>query len=190
MLGFGKKASLKGQRVAILTTDGVEHTALTLPWRALKKAGAEVYVIGPKLGTLQTVKKLLQEDRVPIDAALNEVRPGAFGALLLPGSTYTFKQLKGEHKAIEFVRAFVRSGKPIAAIGAAPGLLALAGPVRGQRLTSSLELRPELEHAGALWLDQAVVIDEQILTSRGPQDLKAVIKQLVPHFAAHVMIEY
>lgn len=90
MLGFGKK--LAGMRVAIVTTDGVEHTELTGPWKALKKAGAEVYVIGPRLRTLQTVKKLMQADRVPVDGTVDEVRAAAFNGLVLPGSTLTFKE--------------------------------------------------------------------------------------------------
>ncbi len=183
MFGFGKKVSLEGLHIAILTTDGVEHTELTAPWKALRDAGAEVYVVANKLGTFATLRKLARGDDIPVDATVDEVRPQAFAALFMPGSTRTLDALKKENKVLDFIREFMKSGKPIAAISSGPGLLALAGPLRGQTVTSSLAVREELQRAGAVWVDQAVVEDDQLLTARGPKDLKAFTKKLVPHFA-------
>lgn len=184
MFGFGKKANLEGLRIALLTTDGVEHAELTNPWKALRKAGAEVYIIGPKVGAFQTIRKTLRGDQIPIDGSVDEVQVKAFDALLLPASTLTYDRLKVERKVIDFVRAFMRTSQPIAAIGAAPALLALAGEVSGRRLTSSLPVREHLERAGALWVDEPVVVDDNFLTAQGPKQVKAFTKKLAPHFAA------
>ncbi|GAC1644467.1 MAG: type 1 glutamine amidotransferase domain-containing protein [Herpetosiphon sp.] len=182
MFGWGKP-KLDGTHIAILTTDAVEHTELVEPWKALRKAGATVYVISHRLGTFDTVRKLMQGDTIPIDGTVDEVQAAAFDGLYLPGSLMAMKKLKGLDESVEFVRAFRELHKPIAAISSAPALLALAGSLRGHVLTSALSARAEVQRAGAVWVDRPVVKDGLLLTARTPKDLKKFVKALVPHFA-------
>ena len=182
---FRRKPNLDNVRVAVLAVDGVEQRELTEPWRVLKKAGAEVFVLSVKLGTLQSVRKLLRGDKIPIDGLLDEVRPSAFDALFIPGIIDP-QAWKKNDKAVAFVRHFVDNNKPIAALSSAPILLAEAGDVEGVQLTSTLKVRPALERAGALWVDQPVVEDELVLTGQSVTALKAFNKKLVGFLARTV----
>ena len=183
MFGFGRKKKLQGIRVAVLAADGVEQIELTSPWKALLKAGAEVYLISPRSGKIQAVNALAPGRRIPVDATLDEVHPASFAALLLPGGHVNPDLLRQNEKALKFVRSFDRQNKPIAAICHAPWLLASAGLLSGRTLTSWPGIQDDLRNAGANWKDQAVVVDNNLLTSRGPQDIKKFNKRMVAHFA-------
>lgn len=181
MFGWGKKP-LVGVRVAILAADGVEQIEIKSPWKALTKAGAEVYLISLRKGKIQAVNALVPGDRIPVDATLDEVHPASFAALLLPGGFVNPDMLRQNKKALDFVRAFEKSNKPIAAICHAPWLFASLGTARGRTLTSWPGIQDDMVNAGADWQDKPVVIDGNLLTSRGPQDIKKFNKQIVSHF--------
>jgi protease I len=188
MFGWGKKP-LVGVRVAILATDGVEQSEIKSPWRALHKAGAEVYLISPRKGKIQAVNHLTPGERIPVDATLDEVHPASFAALLLPGGSVNPDTLRQDKKALDFVRSFVKSNKPIAAICHAPWLLASIGEAEGRTLTSWPGIQDDMTNAGANWKDKPVVIDENLLTSRSPKDLKKFNKGIVNHFKTQLGIE-
>ncbi len=183
MFGFGKKKLLAGVRVAVLATDGVEQVELTKPWKALLKAGAEVYLISSKKGTIQAVNSLAQGDTIPVDATLDEVHPTSFAALLIPGGLASPDRLRQNDKALDFVRSFARRNKPIAAICHGPWVLVSAGCLSGRTLTSWPGIQDDVRNAGALWQDEPVVVDDNLVTSRGPKDLKKFNKRMVEHFA-------
>jgi len=182
MLGFGKKKRLMGVRVAVLAADGVEQIELTSPWKALHKAGAEVYLVSLRKGKIQAVNALVPGKRIPVDATLDEVHPASFAALLLPGGFMNPDLLRQNEKARKFAASFARQQKPIAAICHAPWLLASAGLLGGRTLTSWPGIQDDMRNAGALWRDAAVVVDNNLLTSRGPQDIKKFNKAMVKHF--------
>jgi protease I len=187
MLGFGKK-QLRGIRVAVLATDGVEQSEVSAPWKALQKAGAELYLVSPHKGKIQAVQGSSSGDRIPVDATLDEAAPVAFNALLLPGGMLNPERLRQDQKAIDFVRTFARQGKPIAASTHASWLLITAGLAQGRTLTSSPGMRDDIRNAGGTWKDEPVVVDENLLTMRGPKDIKKFSKAIVGHFAQQLGI--
>lgn len=182
MLGFGRKNALKGIRVAVLAADGVEQIEIKSPWKALLQAGAEVYLISLRRGKIQAVNALVPGDRIPVDATLDEVHPASFAALLMPGGLMNPDLLRQNDDALKFVRTFARSNKPIAAICHAPWVLASAGCLSGRKLTSWPGIQDDMRNAGATWVDEPVVVDDNLLTSRGPQDIKKFNKRMVAHF--------
>ncbi len=188
MFGFGKKKSLTGIRVAVLATDGVEQIELTSPWKALQKAGAELFLISLRRGRIQAMNALVPGDRILVDATLDEVHPASFAALLLPGGFVNPDLLRQSSKAVDFVRAFTRTNKPIAAICHGPWLLASAGALRGRTITSWPGIQDDVRNAGASWLDEPVVVDGNLLTSRGPQDIKKFNKRAIKHIAEQVNV--
>lgn len=173
---------LRGKRVAVLATDGFEQVELTEPVKALKAAGAEVHVVAPREGEIQGWNHHDKGDRVPVDRALAQADPGDYQALLLPGGVINPDALRLEPDAIAFVQAFVAAGKPIGAICHGPWTLIDAGGVRGRRLTSWPSLRTDLKNAGATWVDEAVVTDNGLVTSRKPDDLPGFCAKIVEEF--------
>jgi len=176
-------AELNGRSVAVLATDGVEEVELTQPVKALKDAGAQVQVVSPKTGTIQAWNHLDKGDTIPVDQPLNQADPSRYDALLLPGGVVNPDQLRLEPKAIEFIRHFVDSGKPIAAICHGPWTLIDAGGVRGRRMTSWPSLKADLTNAGAQWQDAEVVTDRGLVTSRKPADIPAFNRKMLEEFA-------
>jgi protease I len=179
-------AELEGRRIAILATDGVEQVELTRPREALAAAGAEVHVISPKGGRGTSIRgwdhREWGED-IDVDVALVEARADAYDALLLPGGTMSPDQLRMEPDAVAFVRAFFEAHKPVAAICHGPWMLVEAGVVEGRKLTSWPSIRTDLVNAGAEWVDQEVVVDQGLVTSRGPDDLEAFCREMIEEFA-------
>jgi protease I len=175
---------LDGRRVAILATDGVERVELEQPRQALDAAGARTELLSIKIGEIAARRSDLEEagtftvDRLVGDAAIEE-----FDALLLPGGTVNPDKLRMEPVAVGFVREFVRSGKPVAAICHGPWNLVEADVVRGRRLTSWPSVRTDLRNAGAEVVDEVVVTDGNITTSRSPDDLPAFCERIVTEFA-------
>lgn len=173
---------LNGKRVAVLATDGVEQVELTEPVKALKGEGAEVRIVSPKPDALQGYNHHDKADRIPVDERLDQASPDRFDALVLPGGVINPDMLRLEPKAIAFVRHFVESGKPIAAICHGPWTLINAGGVKGKRVTSWPSLEMDLRNAGATWIDQEVVTDKGLVTSRKPDDLPAFCGKMIEEF--------
>jgi len=174
---------LRGKMIAVLATDGVEQVELTEPVKALKAAGAEVHVVAPKGGSIQGFKHHGKADRIPVDTTLDKADASRYAALVLPGGVINPDALRLEPRAIEFVRSFVQSGKPIAAICHGPWTLIDAGGVDGRKMTSWPSLKTDLRNAGARWIDQEVVTDRGLVTSRRPDDLPAFCRKMVEEFA-------
>lgn len=173
---------LKGRTVAVLATDGFEQVELTEPVKALKAAGAEVHVVAPNSGTIRGWNHHDKADSIPVDQSLGQADPSRYDALMLPGGVVNPDQLRLEPKAIEFIRHFVGSGKPIAAICHGPWTLIDAGGVRGRRMTSWPSLKADLSNAGAQWEDAEVVTDRGLVTSRKPDDIPAFTRKMIEEF--------
>ena len=173
---------LQGRRVAVLATDGFEQVELTEPVKALKQAGATVHVVAPKDGQIQGWKHHDKADHVPVDANVSQADPDRYDGLVLPGGVVNPDELRLVPEAIDFVRAFVTSGKPIAAICHGPWTLIDAGGVKGRRMTSWPSLRTDLVNAGAEWVDEPVVTDQGLVTSRKPDDLPDFCRKMVKEF--------
>jgi len=175
-------SSLDGMKVAILVSDGFEQSEMTEPRKALDSAGAQTQIVSPLDGSVRGWKHLDPADPFEVDVPLQNANAGDFDALLLPGGVVNPDALRINEKAVAFVRAFVESGKPIAAICHGPWTLINAGGVRGRKMTSWPSLRADLQNAGAKWIDQEVVVDQHMVTSRKPDDLPAFNREMVKQF--------
>jgi protease I len=175
--------TLQGRRVAVLATDGFEQVELTKPVEALRQAGAKVEVVAPKGGQIQGYNHHEKGDLVRVDRELAQADPADFDALVLPGGVINPDQLRLIPDAIAFVRSFVDSDKPIAAICHGPWTLINAGGVNGKRMTSWPSLQTDLLNAGADWVDEQVVVDDGLVTSRKPDDLPAFCARMIEEFA-------
>jgi protease I len=175
--------NLKGKRIAILATDGVEQVELERPRKSLDDAGAVTILVAPNDTTIQAFRHYEQGDRMRIDAKLEAVGPDEFDALMLPGGALNPDRLRTIPDAVEFVRGFSRGGKPIAAICHAPWMLVEADIVRGRRVTSWPSLKTDLRNAGARWLDEEVVVDGRLVTSRKPDDIPAFSREMIAAFS-------
>jgi protease I len=181
--GETMEQKLKGHRIAALAADGFEKVELTVPMYALRLAGAEVDVISLRHGRIRGVNLHEPASRVGVDKTVEEADPDDYDALLLPGGFINPDLLRQSQRAREFVRAFDDAGKPIASLCHGPWVLASAGLLQGRTLTSWPGIRDDLVNAGATWLDQEVVRDGNLVTSRGPQDLKPFVQEVINHFA-------
>ncbi|QIG42399.1 type 1 glutamine amidotransferase [Nocardioides anomalus] len=176
--------TLDGRRVAILAADGVERVELEEPRRALDDAGAHTAVVSISSGEIQARNNDLEDaGTFSVDEVVSDVSVDDYDALLLPGGTVNPDKLRMEDAAVRFVRDFVESGKPVASICHGPWTLAEAGVARGRRLTSFPSIRTDLRNAGAEVVDEEVVTDANITTSRSPDDLPAFCERIVREFA-------
>jgi len=174
---------LSNKRVAILVTDGFEQEELTSPLAALKKAGARVDIIAPEMGKVRGWKHTDWGDSFAVDEVVSAVSVEDYDALVLPGGVINPDQLRQKSEAVAFVRAFVRSGKPVASICHGPQILIEADVVRGRAMTSYPSIRTDLINAGARWQDQAAVVDQGLVTSRSPADLVEFNAAMLEEFA-------
>ncbi|MBB5208745.1 type 1 glutamine amidotransferase domain-containing protein [Chiayiivirga flava] len=174
---------LHGKTVAILAADGFEESELTHPLKALTDAGAQVHVISLKAGSIQGFRHFEKGEQVKVDRVLSEVRADAYDALLVPGGLFNPDALRTERSALDFVKAIATAGKPVAAICHGPWVLADAGLLEGREVTSVASIRKDLENAGALWADKAVVTDNGIVTSRTPKDLEQFSAKVIEEIA-------
>jgi protease I len=172
-------ANLSGKKIAILATDGFEQSELTEPRKALDQAGATTVVIAPKDGEIKGWNHTDWGKSVRVDKTLDQAKPEEFDALVLPGGVMNPDHLRMDTKAVDFVREFVGTGKPVAAICHGPWMLAEAGVVKGKTLTSWPSIRTDLMNAGARWVDQEVVSDGQFITSRKPDDIPAFSRRVI-----------
>jgi protease I len=174
--------TLNGKTVAVLATDGFEQVELTEPVKALRDAGATVHVVAPKSGQIQGWNHHDRGDKVDVDVTLDQADASRYDALMLPGGVMNPDSLRLEPKAIEFVKSFVTSDRPIAAICHGPWTLIDAGGVRGKRMTSWPSLQTDLRNAGATWVDEQVVTDHGLVTSRKPDDIPAFCRKMIEEF--------
>ena len=176
--------TLLGRRIAVLAADGFEKVELTVPIAALRAAFADVEVVSLRRGRIRGVNLHEPAARVAVDRTLAEVDARDYDALFIPGGFIGPDLLRQSQAARDFARAFDAGGKPIATLGHGAWLLASADLATGRTLTSWPGIRDDLVHAGATWLDEAVVRDGNWLTSRGPHDLPRFVRALVEHFAS------
>jgi protease I len=175
---------LSGKTIAVLATDGVEQVELDQPWQALVDAGAQPRLVGLQGGTLTAYDHIDKGEQKTVDLAVADADPASFDALVLPGGVINGDFVRADAAAVAFVTAFFDAGKPVAAICHAPWVLIEADVVRGRRMTSWPSLRTDLRNAGAEWVDEQVVVDGNLVTSRNPDDLPAFGKAIVERFAA------
>jgi protease I len=176
-------ASLGRMHVAILVTDGFEQVEMSGPRKALNEAGAKTSIVSPKEGRVRAWNFTDWGEEFPVDMALSEAHPGEFDALLLPGGVINPDTLRINEGAVQFVQAFLDSGKPVATICHGPWTLIETGRLRGRRLTSWPSLQTDLENAGAEWVDQEAVVDGNLVSSRKPGDIPAFNKEMINLFA-------
>ena len=174
---------LTGKRVAILATDGVEQVELTEPRKALDEAGAKTTLVSPKSGKIKGWQHDHWGEELKVDLALESANADTFDALLLPGGVMNPDQLRMNKQAVQFVRSFFDSGKPVAAICHAPWMLVEADVVSGRSVTSWPSLQTDLRNAGADWVDREVVTDQGLVTSRKPDDIPAFNRKMIEEFA-------
>jgi protease I len=174
---------LQGKKVAILAADMFEQVELLEPRKALEQAGATVEVVSLKDGEIQGFDHFEPGDAVTVDRVVEDASADEYDALMLPGGVGNPDQLRGDENAVAFVRDFFTQRKPVAAICHAPWTLIEAGVVSGRTVTSWPTLQTDLRNAGAEWVDQEVVVDEGLVTSRKPDDIPAFVAKMIEEFA-------
>lgn len=180
-------AELSGKRIAFLMdNEGVEQVELEKPLEAVRDAGAEVDVIAPKAGGIQAFNHLDKGDTFDVDKTLSDADAGDYDGVVLPGGVANPDNLRQDPEAVAFLRSFFEAGKPVAAICHAPWMLIEAGVVEGRTVTSWPSLRTDLRNAGAEWVDQEVVTDSGLVTSRKPDDLPAFSAKAIEEFGEGV----
>jgi protease I len=175
--------NLEGKKVAILVDNGFEQVEMTEPRDALREAGATTHVVSPQATKVKGWNHKEWGKEVDVDVPLDRANAEDYDALLLPGGVMNPDTLRANKAAVEFVRAFVSAGKPIAAICHAPWTLIEADAVRDRNVTSYPSLRTDLVNAGAKWVDREVVVDNGLVTSRKPDDIPAFNRKMIEEFA-------
>jgi deglycase len=177
---------LEGVRIAVLATDGFEQVELTRPVKALRKHGADVEIVSLHPGSILGMNLLFPGKTVDVDRTVFTAHADDYHGIHIPGGFANPDSLRQSERALDFVRAFEAAGKPIATICHGPWVLISADLVRGRRLASWPGIKDDVENAGAEWIDEKVVIDDNWVSSRSPADLPAFDKAIVRHFAAAV----
>lgn len=177
---------LENKRVAILAANGFEESELLSPKEALEKAGATVHVVSLEHGSIKGWKDGNWSDEVKVDMTVEKAMADDYDALMIPGGVINPDRLRRSAEAVEFVRGFFRSNKPVASICHGPQLLIEADAVRDRKLTSFSSIKTDLKNAGALWQDAEVVVDRGLVTSRSPKDLPAFNAKMVEEIAEGV----
>lgn len=174
---------LNGKKVAILVADGFEQVELTEPKKALDQAGAQTSIVSPAKGKVKGWQHTEWGDEMPVDVPLGQARAEEFDALLLPGGVMNPDHLRRKPEVQRFVKAFFDAGKPVASICHGPWTLIDAGVARGRKMTSYETIQTDLKNAGVTWVDQEVVVDGNLVTSRKPDDIPAFNREMVKLFA-------
>ncbi|WP_326564499.1 type 1 glutamine amidotransferase domain-containing protein [Micromonospora peucetia] len=176
--------TLQGKRIAFLAADGVEEVEYVQPREAVEKAGATAVLVSLKPGTIRSFNHLDQSGTYDVDVTAADADAGGYDALVLPGGVANPDFLRTDADAVRFVKAFFDAGKPVGVICHGPWTLIEADVVRGRRITSWPSLRTDLANAGADWVDEQVVTDDGLVSSRKPDDLPAFCARIVEEFAA------
>jgi protease I len=177
------QGTLLGKTVAILVADGFEQVEMTDPRKALDEAGARTEIVSPAGREVKGWKHTEWGDTFPVDKPLDEAEAAHYDALLLPGGVMNPDKLRRLPRVQQFVRGFFETGKPVAAICHAPWTLIDCGLVKGRRLTSYHTIQTDLKNAGAQWVDEEVVVDNGLVTSRQPDDIPAFNRKMIEEFA-------
>jgi protease I len=178
----GIMADLKQLHVAIIANDGFEESELIEPRKALEKTGAKVDIISEKPGEIQGYKHHDKAGKVRVDRTLEQARPDEYDALMLPGGALNADYTRALPKVRQFISEMDRAGKPMAVICHAPWELISAGVARGRKMTSWYTIEDDIRNAGAEWSDREVVVDQNLITSRGPQDLPVFNREMLALF--------
>jgi len=176
-------ANLQNKRIAVLAADGFEQAELEEPMKAFMEAGATVSIVSPNEKTIFGMHHADKGDEFDVDVPLKLANPDDFDALLLPGGLMNPDTLRSTPEAVDFVRAFAAEGKPIAAICHGPWILIEAGLVEGRRLTSWPAIKSDIRNAGGNWVDEEVVVDHGLVTSRKPDDIPAFNRRAIEEIA-------
>jgi protease I len=174
---------LKGKKVAFLATDMVEQVELTEPWKAVEEAGGRPELLSLEEGEIQAFNHYDKAKTFAVDHAVADVRADDYDALVLPGGVGNPDTLRTDGDAVRFVRELVEAGKPVGVICHGPWTLVEANVVRGRTLTSYPSVRTDIENAGGNWVDQEVIVDGMLVSSRDPDDLPAFCEKIVEVFA-------
>jgi protease I len=177
---------LEGKKVAILAADMFERVELEEPRKALEEAGAKTEVVSIHDGRIQGFDHFDPANEITVDKTVEEVSPDDYDALLIPGGVGNPDQLRGDENAVAFVRAFAQAKKPMAVICHGPWMLVESGVVRGRRVTSWPTLQTDIRNAGGNWVDEEVVADAGIVTSRKPDDIPAFNRKMIEEFCEGV----
>lgn len=175
--------SLEGKKIAFLATTGFEQIELTQPWSELKDAGADVVLVSLEKGSIKGFNHMEPGDDFNVDQTLDEVTADDFDGVVLPGGVHNPDALRTDNRAVQFVRDFFRQHKSVAAICHGPWLLVEADVLAGRILTSWQSLKTDIENSGGSWVDQEVVVDEGLVTSRNPDDLDAFCTKTIEVFS-------
>jgi protease I len=171
---------LDGKKIAFLAADGVEHSELTEPWKAVEREGGAPELVSLEEGEIQSVEHELEKrDKFAVNTIVADADPSDYDGLVLPGGVVNPDKLRADEDAVAFVRSFVEARKPVGAICHGPWTLVEAGVVEGRKMTSYPSIKTDLENAGANWVDQEVVVDDGLVTSRSPRDLDAFCSKVV-----------
>ena len=174
---------LQGRKIAFLVAhEGVEQVELTEPWKAVKDAGAEVELVSNRSGQLQGFNHLDKADTFDVDREVSSVSSDDYDGLVLPGGVANPDILRTVPEAVSFVKGFIEQQKPVGAICHAPWTLVEADVLRGRTVTSYPSLKTDIRNAGAEWVDEEVVTDSGLVTSRNPNDLPAFCDKIVEEF--------
>jgi len=176
--------TLKDVRVAILVTDGFEQVELTEPRKALDEAGAQTHIVSPKSARVRGWKFTEWGDEFPVDMPLDQAEPEDYDALLLPGGVMNPDTLRMLPPAMEFVKAFFDADKPVASICHGPWSVIEVGAARGRRIAAWPSLKTDLRNAGAEWVNEEVVVDGKLVTSRKPDDIPAFNREIIQLFSS------
>ncbi|MFZ5848777.1 MAG: type 1 glutamine amidotransferase domain-containing protein [Actinomycetota bacterium] len=171
---------LNGKKVAFLVAgEGIEQVELVEPWKAVEQAGGTPRLVSPKKGSVQAFNHLDKADTFDVDVPVADADPADFDALVLPGGVANPDALRMDEDAVAFAKAFMESGKTVASICHAPWTLVEAGVLQGRTLTSWPSLQTDIRNAGATWVDEQVVVDGNLISSRKPGDLEAFTAKIV-----------
>ena len=176
-------AELTGKKIAFLATDMVEQVELTEPWKAVEEAGGTPELVSLEEGDIQGFDHYDKADTFRVDRVVSEVTADDYDGLVLPGGVGNPDTLRTDEDAVRFARTFVESGKPVAVICHGPWTLVEADVVRDRTLTSFPSVKTDIRNAGGNWVDEEVVVDDGLISSRNPDDLPAFCKTLVEEFS-------